>query len=145
MLKIVGRQVTNDGADDVEEEVMEFMTEGQLYEKNGSVYLLYKETELSGMEGCTTSLKITDDTVRMKRFGRSMPINTVMEFRKGKRYEGYYDTPYGAIEMEVLTNHIENNIKCGMAEGDSATLHIDYAVSLRGLSESHSRLNIQIL
>lgn len=142
MLKIVGSQVTNDGSGDAEEEVMELVTEGQLYEKNGSVYLLYKESELSGMEGCTTSLKVTGDTVRMKRFGHMLPIDTVMEFQKGKRYEGYYDTPYGAVEMEILTHNVKNNLR--FSEG-SGSLDIDYAISLRGLTEGRSRLNIQIL
>lgn len=138
MLKIVGRQVTNDGTGDAEEQVMEFVTEGQLYQRNGSTYLMYKETELSGIEGCTTSLKISGDTVRMKRFGQILPIDTVMEFQKGKRYAGYYETPYGAVEMEILTNSVENRLEEGV-------LDIDYAISLKGLTEARSRLNITIL
>lgn len=138
MLKIVGRQVMKDGKGDSEEQVMEFMTEGQLYERNGSTYLMYKETELSGMEGCTTSLKISGDTVRMKRFGQMLPIDTVMEFKKGKRYEGYYETPYGAVEMEILTNNVDNRL-------DEGELDIDYAISLKGLTEARSRLNITIV
>lgn len=138
MLKIVGRQVTNDGTGDAEEQVMEFVTEGQLYQRNGSTYLMYKETELSGIEGCTTSLKISGDTVRMKRFGQVLPLDTVMEFKKGKRYEGYYETPYGAVEMEILTNNVENRLEEGI-------LDIDYAISLKGLTEARSRLNITIL
>ncbi|MBO4990995.1 MAG: DUF1934 domain-containing protein [Firmicutes bacterium] len=138
MLKIVGKQVMKDGKGDSEEQVMEFMTEGQLYERNGSTYLMYKETELSGMEGCTTSLKISGDTVRMKRFGQMLPIDTVMEFKKGKRYEGYYETPYGAVEMEILTNNVDNRL-------DEGELDIDYAISLKGLTEARSRLNITIV
>ena len=138
MLKIVGRQVMKDGKGDSEEQVMEFMTEGQLYERNGSTYLMYKETELSGMEGCTTSLKISGDTVRMKRFGQMLPIDTVMEFKKGKRYEGYYETPYGAVEMEILTNNVDTRL-------DEGELDIDYAISLKGLTEARSRLNITIV
>ena len=38
MLKIVGRQVTNDGTGPSDEQVMEFVTEGQLFERNGSTY-----------------------------------------------------------------------------------------------------------
>ena len=138
MLKIVGRQVTNDGTGPSDEQVMEFVTEGQLYERNGSTYLLYKETEMSGLEGCTTSLKVKGDTVRMKRHGAMLPIDTVMEFQKGKRYEGMYETPYGAFEMEILTNSVDNRLEEGV-------LDIDYAISLKGLTETHSRLNITIL
>jgi len=138
MLKIVGRQVTNDGTGPSDEQVMEFVTEGQLYERNGSTYLMYKETEMSGLEGCTTSLKVKGETVRMKRFGAILPIDTVMEFQKGKRYEGLYETPYGSFEMEILTNSVDNRL-------DEGVLDIDYAISLKGLTETHSRLNITIL
>ena len=138
MLKIVGRQVTNDGTGPSDEQVMEFVTEGQLYERNGSTYLMYKETEMSGLEGCTTSLKVKGETVRMKRFGAILPIDTVMEFQKGKRYAGLYETPYGSFEMEILTNSVDNRL-------DEGVLDIDYAISLKGLTETHSRLNITIL
>lgn len=143
MLKIIGRHVVHEKGRDEEEDVLEFMTEGQLYEKGDALYLLYKESDLSGMEGCTTSLKITDDKVRMKRFGHALPIDTVIEFEKGKRFEGYYDTPFGAIELEVLTNDIENHISS--SEDKKGMLAIDYHISLRGMSEGRSKLNIEVL
>lgn len=143
MLKIVGRNIVHEKGQDEEEDVLEFMTEGQLCEKGDSLYLLYEESEFSGMEGCTTSLKITGDKVRMKRYGHSLPIDTVIEFEEGKRFEGYYDTPYGAIEMEVLTNTIENSISS--SEDKKGVLAIDYHISLRGMSEGRSKLNIEVL
>lgn len=127
---------------DAEEDLMEFMTEGKLYEKNGAVYLMYKESELSGMEGCTTTLKIKDGTVRMRRFGEGVPIDTVIEFQKGKRFEGFYDTPFGAVELEVLTNDIVDNLVYEDAKG---TLNIDYHISLKGLTEGRSKLDIEII
>lgn len=138
MLKIVGKQVTVES----EEQQLEFVTEGKYYEKGDSVYLVYDESEFSGMEGCTTSLKITGDKIRMKRYGNSISLDTEIEFEKGKRFKGYYDTPYGAVEMEVLTNDITNNIK--KSDG-SGSLNIDYHISLRGLSEGRSKLDIQII
>ena len=65
-----------------------------------------------------------------------------MEFKKGKRVKGYYETPYGSIEMEVLTNDIINNINRETSKG---SLNIDYHISLKGLSEGRSRLNIEIM
>lgn len=143
MLKIVGRHVTHEKGRDEEEDVLEFMTEGRLCQKRDSLYLIYKESEFSGIEGCTTSLKITGDKVRMRRYGHPLPIDTVIEFEKGKRFKGYYDTPYGAIEMEVLTNAVENNLN--PAEDNKGSLAIDYHVSLHGMTEGRSKLNIEIL
>ena len=77
----------------------------------------------------------------MKRVGKNVGIDTEIEFEKGKRYTGYYDTPYGTIEMEVLTNHIENNLR---SDG-TGSLDIDYHISLKGLLEGRNKLNIELM
>lgn len=138
MLRITGKQVTGES----EEEKMEFVTEGRFYEKDDSIYLLYDESDFSGMEGCTTSLKITGDKVRMKRYGDTISLDMAIEFEKGKRFKGFYDTPFGAVEMEVLTNSVINRIESGAGKG---SLDIDYHISLRGLTEGRSLLNIEIM
>ncbi|QHI72107.1 DUF1934 domain-containing protein [Aminipila terrae] len=138
MLKIIGRQVSTDSAN---EDQIEFVTEGKIFEKDKATYLVYEESEVSGMPGCKTSLKLMGDTIKMKRFGDSVGLDTVIEFQKGRRYEGFYDTPFGAIEMEVLTNDLVNNL----TPDGKGSIDIDYHVSLKGLSEGRSKLNIQII
>ncbi len=140
MLKIVGKQIIGDFRE--EEDQLELVTEGKYYEKDGTVFLSYDESGFSGMEGCTTSLAITGDEILMKRCGEAVPLDTEIRFEKGKRFTGYYGTPYGAVEMEVLTNNVVNNISREEAKG---SLDIDYHISLRGLSEGRSRLNIEII
>ncbi|MDR0817878.1 MAG: DUF1934 domain-containing protein [Clostridiales Family XIII bacterium] len=141
ILKIMGNQFAPDGSGDTDPEGMEFITEGRFYRKGSSLYLVYEESEFSGMEGCTTSLKITGDRVRMKRYGDEASFDTSIEFEKGKRYNGWYDTPFGSVEMEVLTDDVRNSIKSS-GEG---SLEVDYHVSLKGLTESRSRLSIEIM
>jgi len=136
-LKITGKQVTAD----MEEDQMEFVTEGKLYERGDNLYLIYDESEFSGVPGCKTSLRLTGNMVRMRRIGDSIGVGTTIEFQKGKRYNGYYDTPFGAVEMEVLTNELTNNIT---PEG-KGSVDIDYHVSLKGLSEGRNKLNIQVM
>ncbi len=138
MLRIIGRQISADAAN---EDQIEFITEGKIFEKNQATYLVYEESEVSGMPGCKTSLKLKGDTIKMKRFGDSVALDTVIEFQKGCRYEGFYDTPFGAIEMEVLTNDLVNNL----TPDGKGSIDIDYHVSLKGLSEGRSKLNIQII
>ena len=137
MMKIIGTQVTAD----LEEDQMEFVTEGKLYEKGEALYLIYDESEISGMPGCRTRLKLKDGNIKMKRVGKNVGIDTEIEFEKGKRYTGYYDTPYGTIEMEVLTNHIENNLR---SDG-TGSLDIDYHISLKGLLEGTNKINIELM
>lgn len=138
MLKIVGRQIATDATN---EDEIEFVTEGKIFEKDQATYLVYEESEVSGMPGCKTSLKLKGDTIKMKRFGDAVALDTVIEFEKGRRYEGYYDTPYGAIEMEVLTNDLVNDLR----PDGTGSIAIDYHVSLKGLSEGRSKLDIQII
>ncbi len=138
MLKIIGKQIMKDS----EEQQIEFVTEGKFYEEGDALFLTYAESEFSGMLGCTTSLKITDNKIEMRRFGDGAFMDNEMEFQKGKRFRGMYETPYGSVEMELLTNSITNKINKKDAKG---SLNIDYHISLRGLSEGRSRLDIEIL
>jgi len=126
----------------MEEVQLEFVTEGQIYERGKSLYLVYEESEFSGMPGCKTKLEFSGDEIKMSRFGKEgVGIDTEIEFRKGKRYTGYYETPFGAVEMEVLTNEIENNLS---AEG-KGSVNIDYNISLKGLTEGRNKLNIEVM
>ena len=137
MLRIVGRQLSAD----MEEMQLEFITEGQIYEKDQSLYLIYEESEFSGMPGCRTKLEFTEGSIKMSRFGQGALTENEIEFKKGKRYTGYYDTPFGAVEMEVLTNEIENSLT---AHG-TGSVKIDYHISLKGLAEGRNRLNIEVM
>jgi uncharacterized beta-barrel protein YwiB (DUF1934 family) len=121
---------------------MEFITEGKYAEEKGSVLLSYDESELSGMEGCTTSLRITGGKIKMERYGSLIGVDTAIEFEQGRRFKGYYDTPFGSVEMEVLTNSVVDNIERKNASG---YLSIDYNICLKGLTESRSRLQIEII
>lgn len=138
MLKIIGSQITRDEGD----ERMEFITEGKYVEEDGAVLLQYDESELSGIEGCTTSLRITGDKIKMERCGSLIGVDTAIEFEQGRRFKGYYDTPFGSVAMEVLTNSVVDNIERKNASG---YLDIDYNISLKGLTESRSRLKIEIM
>lgn len=140
MLKIVGKQVMGEDLED--EEQLEFVTEGKYYEEDGIVFLSYDESDFAGVEGCTTSLMIKDDEILMKRCGEAVPMDTEIRFEKGKRYNGLYGTPFGAVEMEVLTNDVINTIS---KEEPTGFVDIDYHISLKGLSEGRSKLNIQII
>lgn len=137
MVKITTNQVNEQG----EEDIMEFVTEARLYKRGEAMYLIYEETELSGVPGCRTRLKCKPDEVQMKRYGEGAGIGNEIRFERGKRYSGLYDTPFGAIEMEVLTNKLENNL----TEEGSGKLDIDYSISLKGLIEGRNQLNITLM
>ncbi len=136
-LKITGKHIH----DDVEEEQMELITEGKLYRKGEALYLVYDESEFSGMPGCKTRLTLDGDTVYMTRSGKAVGVDTEIRFEKGSRYTGFYDTPFGPVEMEVLTNNIESSV----TYDNSGRIDIDYNISLKGVSQGRSRLNIEVM
>lgn len=137
-LKIVGSQTSLDG----EENVIEMMTEGKYYEKNGSMFLVYDESELSGMEGSTTTLKIDDKEnrqVMMKRFGNNQ---SKLIFEKGIRHKTLYQTLYGAMDMEVLTSQI---ILVKDEEKSLKKLDLSYKLCVAGDTELKNKLTIDII
>ena len=141
MLRIIGNQLHGLESESDKDDAMELITEGRFVQKGNALYLIYEESELSGVHGFTTSLKVTDDKVRMKRYEKEGGIQTAIEFEKGGKFVGWYDTPFGAIEMEVMTNDIDNNLN---PEG-FGTLDIDCSVSLKGLIESRNLLRFEIM
>lgn len=136
MLKIIGKQFTDEG----DEDKMEFITEGKLYERNGATYLVYEESEFSGFPGCKTTLKLTENSIRMRRIGGDTGYHADLIFEKGKRFNSEYQTPYGKMEMEVLTSQVENNL----SQEGYGDICIDYHVSLGGMAEGRNRLQIEV-
>lgn len=137
MVKIKGHQISHETGEDT----MEFITEAKLYRRGEALYLIYEESELSGIPGCKTRLKLKENEVQLKRFGEGAVIGSEIRFERGKRFTGLYNTPFGAIEMEVLTNKLENTL----SEEGKGQLDIDYSISLKGLLEGRNCLNITLM
>lgn len=121
--------------------IIDFTTEGKYYHRNGADYLVYQESEISGMAGSKTSLKFKDGIITMKRIGSG---GADMVFELDKRHTSYYRTPYGIFDMEMRASEIKNHL---VFEEDSVVglLEIAYALVIKGLSESKNYLKIEIL
>jgi uncharacterized beta-barrel protein YwiB (DUF1934 family) len=104
-----------------EKSEIEFFAEGSYIEKNGIIYITYKETELSGMEGTTTTLKIAEKSLSIMRFGTH---NSKLEFRQGEQTLTNYHTPYGNIEIIIDTHLLDMNLQL---EGKS-TIYLKYSL-----------------
>ena len=66
-------------------DTVELMTRGSLVHKDGAYYIVYKETETTGYEGCTTTVKVAEDArkVSMLRFGKQ---SSQLIIEKGTRH-----------------------------------------------------------
>ena len=90
-------------------DTVELMTRGSLVHKEGAYYIVYKETEATGYEGCTTTVKVAEDArkVSMLRYGK-VPSQLIVE--KGTRHLCHYETGYGAISLGVAADVIEHEL-----------------------------------
>lgn len=123
---------------DGEVNTIDMMTEGELFEKNNSIYLIYHESEVSGMEGSKTMLKISGDTVTMTRFGTT---TSKIIFNEMNPMESVYQTPYGNFNMTVKTSTLSTEFDMDKLSG---FIKVDYEMTLESLSNSINHLEIKI-
>lgn len=133
IISITGEEKSMDG----ESDVIEFVTEGNYYERDGKLYLCYKETEISGFdEKTTTTVKIDGDTVSMTRFGN---VNTHMVFSRGKRHLSHYETPYGSFTIGILPEAVSVDLTDGVGN-----INIEYMIEVDNTPSSTHSLNLNV-
>ena len=105
----IEQRMDEPAADEEKEEFVELMTRGDFVLKGSSYYITYKETETTGYEGCTTTLKIAADGTRvaMLRFGKGGGAGTQLVIEKGKRNLCHYETGYGSMTLGVTADEID--------------------------------------
>lgn len=132
VVTVIGSQRDAEG----DENRIELTTVGRHYEKNGIHYITYDETQLSGMEGTTTLLKIYGDYVAVVRMGS---VEQKQEFRLGERTFGTYITPYGIMKMAAVTSKLDMSYHEG-----TGGIHIEYEIEIDGQWQSKNELTVHI-
>ncbi|HBI6898162.1 TPA: DUF1934 domain-containing protein [Clostridium perfringens] len=90
-----------------EKEKIEVVTVGE-FSINGDEFIAtYDETEISGMEGTKTTLKIKGNKVVLHREGTT---STKMEFQKNNTQVALYNTPYGMLELKTSTKELDLDV-----------------------------------
>ena len=92
----------------MEPDSMELITDGTLeLLEGGAMRLSYQESELTGLEGTTTSFEIQDSRVILARTGA---LNSQMVFEEGKQHTSLYETPYGELAVDIQTSRLRHNL-----------------------------------
>ena len=133
IISIKGRQVTENGPDEIE-----LVTAGRMiHTDSGEFTVSYQESELTGLEGTTTLLRFNGPRITLLREGT---VNSQMVFEEGQRHLSMYETPYGALSVGVNTRRVRNTI--GESGGD---LEIDYAIEIDNLvtGRNHFFMNVR--
>lgn len=85
-----------------EKEVIEVITSGNYYCRNGKHYILYEEQD--EQQGMTKNrIKIEPNRVEMKKKGA---VTTNMIFEDGKENLTYYNTGFGTLLVQTKTTSI---------------------------------------
>jgi uncharacterized beta-barrel protein YwiB (DUF1934 family) len=103
IISVVSRQTDSEDENDI----IEVVTPGKFYKEDNSYYAVYEETEISGMKGTTTTLKIDEERFTLIRTGTT---NTEMKFKKDSRDLTLYNTPHGGLDLTVDTKELKMNI-----------------------------------
>ena len=124
--------------EDADPDVTELMTEGTMtLAGDGAVILEYRETELTGMEGTVTRFTIREDAVELERTGT---ISSNMLFLKGRPHSSFYETPWGAMLVDVTATSLRHRIN---ERGGVLELGYSVAVDHRVVGENLVKIRIR--
>ena len=103
MLSIRGEQYF----DGIDPDATELMTEGSMVLTGDGMVLSYEETELTGMEGTTTTFEVKGPQVILTRTGT---VNSQMVFEEGRQHTSLYETPFGELTVDIQTSTLKHNL-----------------------------------
>ena len=131
IISVTGVQQGVNGPD-----AMELVTAGQYGQDEKETLLTWQESELTGMEGTKTSLRVQPRGVVLSREGT---LNTRMEFEEGRKRYFLYETPFGSATMGLNTRRIVNRL--GVHGGE---IEIDYSVDMDDTVVGRNRFFIRV-
>lgn len=100
MLSIRGRQTYLDQ----EPDIIELVTEGTIEKQGDAWQLCYEESDLTGLEGVTTTFRIEPKIITLTRTGR---LNSQMVFQEGVFHNSLYQMEFGALMITVCASRIK--------------------------------------
>lgn len=86
---------------------IEFVSDGNFYEKDGVFHITYKEHSEMGMGDSRVFLKVEDQRITMRRMGE---FQTVMDYNPDRITDFFYRMPYGEMNIKIKTGKVENNL-----------------------------------
>ena len=115
---------------------VELVTAGRLAQDEAGYTLSYQESELTGLEGTTTTFRVAPDRITLRREGT---LNSEMIFQEGQKHVSLYETPYGGLMLGVNTHRAKADL--GTAGG---RLSIRYALEVDSQPIGENSFEIQV-
>lgn len=89
-------------------DIVDVTTDGKYITRNGKQYISYRESQITGLEGVTTIVKVEDENcVTLMRTGKT---NSRLIIQKGQRQLCHYGTQFGDMMVGISGCHIKSNL-----------------------------------
>lgn len=118
VLSIRGRQTYADQ----EPEVIELVTEGVMELRDGGWDIRYEESELTGLEGVTTTFRVEPGKVILTRAGK---LSSQMVFQEGLSHDSLYQMAFGTLMLTVRALQVFFDIT-----PDGGTIDLVYEINI---------------
>lgn len=118
VLSIRGRQTYADQ----EPEVIELVTEGVMELRDGGWDIRYEESELTGLEGVTTTFRVEPGKVILTRVGK---LSSQMVFQEGLSHDSLYQMAFGTLMLTVRALQVFFDIT-----PDGGTIDLVYEINI---------------
>lgn len=129
-IQIKSLQITKD----YEREEIETNARGTYQEKNGSHYLIFEEKDDENSGKTNNILKFTDQRLHMSKSGL---VNVHMDFEKGKKSLSNYQTPFGALLLEIDTDVVTLDL-----QEKSLSLHLEYELAVNDEHQAKCMIDV---
>ena len=133
-VKIRINSVTKD--ENRQEQSTEQICFGQMAEKNGKYYVMYDETQVTGLEGTKTTIKWDGTRVTIIRRGA---LEHRQEFAQDYVDKSLYRTPYMEIPIETATKYLYTYFREGVWH-----IEMEYTLSQGGQPYGDMKISIDI-
>ena len=120
-----------------DDDTIELVTEGCLEPDGDDGYTLsYQESELTGMEGTTTTFEVSGPQVILRRVGS---VNSQMVFEEGRQHTSLYETPYGELSVDIQTSALRHNLS-----ERGGLLEIKYSIAVEHTVTGRNSFKIRV-
>ena len=107
---------------DQEPEVIELVTEGVMELHDGGWDIRYEESELTGLEGVTTTFRVEPGKVILTRAGK---LSSQMVFQEGLSHDSLYQMAFGTLMLTVRALQVFFDIT-----PDGGTIDLVYEINI---------------
>ena len=105
-----------------EPDVIELVTEGTMEYRDDGWDLRYEESNLTGLEGVTTTFRVESKTITLTRTGK---LNSQMVFEEGTVHDSLYQLEFGALMISVCAKQVKWNLN-----EQGGTIDLVYAIEI---------------